>query len=77
MCGEALEVQRRMFDLVRLEDVTGVSGTGVVAWGCVFPDGRAVLRWATQRASSALYDSLEDVEEIHGHGGRTVVRFVP
>ncbi len=75
MCGGAV-VQRRMFDLVRLEDATGVSGTGVVAWGAVFPDGRVALRWATDTASSALYDSLEDLEEIHGHGGRTVVQFV-
>lgn len=67
----------RVFELVRTEDVTGVSGTGVVAWGCQFPDGCTVLRWATEHASTAIYDSVQKVEAIHGHGGRTVVRWVP
>jgi hypothetical protein len=65
----------RTFKLVRTEDVTGVSGTGVVAEGVVFEDGSAAMRWKTETASTAVYDSIEDVERIHGHGGSTKVRF--
>lgn len=61
----------RTFHLERDEDATGISGTGIVAWGCRFPDGTAVLRWATAKASTAVYASLEDLEAIHGHGGLT------
>lgn len=61
------------FDLVRSEDVTGSSGTGIVAHGCIFDDGTVAMRWLTACRSTALYDSIEDVETIHGHNGATVI----
>jgi hypothetical protein len=69
--GDSDERPIRTFRLVRSEDVSGVSGTGAVAWGAVFPDGVAVLRWKTAGGSTAVYDSVEDVERIHGHDGKT------
>lgn len=65
----------RLFKLVRHEDVTGVSGTGVVGEGVQFSDGRCVMRWTTQLSSIALYDSIQDVLCIHGHDGNTAVVF--
>lgn len=66
----------RRFQLVRREDQTGTSGTGVVAYGVLFPDGRAVLRWDTKVNSTVIYDSLDDLTTIHGHDGRTVVHWI-
>jgi hypothetical protein len=66
----------RLFKLVRNEDETGVSGTGEVAGGVIWPDGKVSMRWFTTTASTAFYDSIEDVEEIHGHGGKTQVQFL-
>jgi hypothetical protein len=66
----------RRFQLIRREDETGISGTGVVAYGVAFPDGRAVLRWDTKVNSTVLYESLADLEAIHGHGGKTVVHWL-
>jgi hypothetical protein len=68
--------QRSMgiLELVRQEDVTGVSGTGVVAYGAEFPDGRIVMRWCTGVDSTVIYDSEADLIAIHGHDGRTVLR---
>ena len=66
----------KRFLLVRTEDVSGISGTGTVAEGILFSDGRAVLRWVTRLRSVAVYDSMEDVEAIHGHDGRTTVQWV-
>lgn len=69
----------RLFRLVRDVDVTGVSGTGVVAWGVVFGDGKAVTRWdgtATGIAQTCVWDSIEDVRAIHGHGGATRVEWL-
>ena len=66
----------RPFHLVRNEDQSGISGTGIVAWGVVFPDGHTVLRWNTKWHTTGVYDSLEQMLEIHGHGGMTVVQFM-
>lgn len=33
------------FYLVRHQDVSGVSGTGIVAYGVVLPSGQAVMAW--------------------------------
>lgn len=66
----------RRFKLVRTVDVSGISGTGIVAFGIVFPDGHVAMRWNTGIASTVVYDSIEHVEHIHGHGGNTVIRFI-
>lgn len=65
----------RAFMLNRFEDETGVSGTGAVAEGVEFSDGRVAMRWMTETASVAFYDCIEHVEQIHGHGGKTQVEF--
>lgn len=63
----------RRFELHRVEDKTGVSGTGVIAEGVVFSDGTATLRWKTQYRSTGFYASVDDLEAIHGHGGTTKI----
>jgi hypothetical protein len=63
-----------LFTLQRHVDVSGTSGTGVVAQGVIFDDGTVAMRWLPNGArSTCLYTSIEDVLAIHGHGGRTVV----
>lgn len=64
------------FRLVRHEDETGVSGTGLVADGAMFSDGHAVLRWRTKFKSTTVYASMQDVEAIHGHQGKTHVEWI-
>jgi hypothetical protein len=63
----------RRFLLDRIEDETGVSGTGIVANGIQFDDGTCVMVWLTSTSSVAWYNSIEDVEYIHGHGGKTQI----
>lgn len=70
------EAPIRRFKLVRHEDETGVSGVGIVAYGIKFGDGVCVLRWATGTASTNVYDSLADLEAIHGHAGKTTVEWI-
>jgi hypothetical protein len=67
----------QVFFLTRLEDVSGVSGTGRVAEGAVFSNGRVALVWisAPSIPTMTFYDSIEDVERIHGHEGRTVIEW--
>ena len=61
---------------MRTEDVSEVSGIGCVADGIVFPDGVAVLRWRTAGGSTAVYDSIKSLEMIHGHDGRTKIKYI-
>lgn len=66
----------RRFQLHRDVDVSGVSGTGVVADGVVFPDGTVALRWRGARSSTVVWGSIDDVEAVHGHGGATRLAWV-
>jgi hypothetical protein len=61
----------RRFHLERDVDVTGVSGTGTVAHGVMWPDGTATVRWATDRTSTQHWDRISDGYEVHTHGGNT------
>lgn len=62
----------RTFNLVRHTDVSGISGTGVVAQGVEFNDGTVAMRWTTgEHRSTVLWDDIESVVAIHGHGGAT------
>jgi len=63
------------FSLVRTEDESGVSGTGTVAVGARFPGGRCVVSWLTPVTSVTVYDSVSDVVAIHGHGGKTRLKW--
>jgi len=68
----------RCFQMIRDEDQTGISGTGVVAQGVEFDDGTVVIRWQTHgdsHHSTVVWASLEDARAIHGHGGRTWFQF--
>lgn len=66
----------RRFRLYRDADITGVSGDGHIVDGVQFPDGTVALRWRTNRRSTAIYASMDDVEAIHGHDGATRVEWL-
>lgn len=66
----------RNFELHRTEDPSGISGTGVVAEIVEFSNGKCCVAWDGTLAGVAsviVYDSLGDVERIHGHEGRSVI----
>lgn len=66
----------RRFELQRREDPSGVSGTGAVAEGVQFRDGTVVLRWRSRHLSTAIYDDISTVVDIHGHDGLTTVEWI-
>jgi len=63
----------RRFHLVRSEDVSGVSGTGVVAEGVQFHDGQCVESWFGRLHTIEVAPSVETLLAIHGHDGKTEV----
>lgn len=75
----------RRFVLDRQEDQTGISGTGIVAEGVEFSDGVVALRWIVPEGnpghgyptSVVFHDhGIVSVEQIHGHDGRTMIRWL-
>ena len=66
----------RRFRLIRHHDVSGVSGTGPVAEGVQFTDGAVALRWYGDYPTTTVWDGIESVVAIHGHGGATEVEWI-
>ena len=66
----------KIFRLNRSEDVHDTSGVSPsIAYGVVLNSGKVVLTWRTEYSSVAVYDSVEVLEAIHGHDGKTKVEF--
>ena len=63
----------RRFVLQRDRDLTGVSGTGIVAEGVEFSNGLVALTWTSQWPTSVVFHErgIESVQAIHGHSGAT------
>ncbi|WP_241968358.1 hypothetical protein [Streptomyces sp. ICBB 8177] len=75
--SELPELEPRRFYLQRHLDVTGASGTGVVAWGVAWPDGSASIRWVREPASVVFWPGgVTDAEWVHSHGGATEVVWI-
>jgi len=63
--------------LVRTEDESGVSGTGRVAEVVVSDTGKAVVFWLGEHPSVIIYDNVGEIRAVHGHGGKTEIRWEP
>ena len=67
----------KIFYLKREEDESGISGTGRVAQGFVFDNGKVAVSWLSEHPSITIYDSIGEVHAIHGHGGKTTLEMEP
>ena len=63
----------RTFHLHRTTDVSGVSGTGIVAEGVEFHDGQVVISWLGRFHTLETAPDLKTVLDVHGHDGTTTV----
>ena len=70
-----MSLKVKPFYLLRHDDQSGISGTGIVAIGCQFPNGRIVMQWCSYRTSLEICDSLDNLIEIHGHNGKSEIVF--
>jgi hypothetical protein len=71
----------KTFKLLRTKDVSGTSGTGMVAVG-IEVGGQVLLTWVVlarlgsgmrQIQTLTLFESIQDVQDLHGHGDSTQV----
>lgn len=65
----------KMFTLMRSEDVSKVSGVGLVAEGVQFHDGQVAMSWFGRHHTIEIAPSIADIIEIHGHDAKTVVKW--
>lgn len=65
----------KRFFLQRHQDITGISGTGKVAEGCILHSGKVVMSWLSATPSGCVHESIEAVQKIHGHSGATEIVF--
>jgi hypothetical protein len=66
----------RRFHLDRQKDISGVSGLGKVAEGCLMSDGTTILLWLTKTPSINIYRSIVDLESVHGHQNSTRIIWI-
>ena len=66
----------KRFVLDRREDETGVSGTGCIAEGVLFDNGKCALAWLSRYRSVTVFDNIEELEAVHGHDGKTVIQWI-
>ena len=67
----------KIFYLNRTEDESGVSGTGRIAQGFIFDNGKVCLTWLSEHPSVTVYDNIGEVRAIHGHAGKTELIMEP
>lgn len=63
----------RTGELFRHRDVTGQSGTGVIAQLTQFSNGKVALGWLGKYPTVDVLDDADQVLGIHGHNGATVI----
>lgn len=67
----------RRFILIRHEDISGVSGCGVVAHGVEYDDGHISMQWCDSPSKLPVsFESIDVLLTVHGHGGKTVHRWL-
>lgn len=66
----------RRFLMNRKIDISGLSGTGIVADGVQFSDEQVVLSWRGRHHCISVWPSIEDMIAIHGHEGATEIEWI-
>jgi hypothetical protein len=44
--------------------------------GFQFPTGRVVIEWLVKPFALGIFSSLQELIEVHGHEGKTRVKFI-
>lgn len=70
MKGSGKDMMKRFY-LDRKEDTSGVSGTGIIAYGVIYPSGTVVMEWVTTYGSIAIYKSIDEIQVLHAKKGKT------
>ena len=70
------ETNMRRFKLVRHNDTSGVSGTGIVAEGMEFSSGKVVMSFRSHLGSVQVLDSIKVLKHTSVHKGDTKIVWI-
>lgn len=71
--NQFIDFDVKPFYMNRITDVTGTSGTGIVAQGMITSiDEQVFTVWQSETPSFTIHQSLDAAKFIHGHNGQTV-----
>ncbi len=65
----------RTFIVIRKQDVSGVSGRGVIAEGVEFHDGQVAVSWFGKHHILEVSRDIDTWIAVHGHEGKTVIQW--
>jgi len=76
LCAQGI----RTFTVCRINDESGVSGTGIVIEGITLATGQCVVHWLypAPRGSIAIFDSISDFATVHikpHPGNETIITY--
>lgn len=66
----------KVFRVVRSKDVSGISGTGIIAEGVRFHDGQIAISWFGKHQLTEIGPDIDTWLAVHGHGGLTTVEWL-
>jgi hypothetical protein len=66
----------RRFRLNRIEDVSGTSGTGIIAEGCEFSNGYVAVSWLGLYQRMFVWKNIDDCIYVNGYDGKTLVEWI-
>lgn len=66
----------KRFRLYRNEDKIGISGTGLIADGVQFANGKVCVHWFGETQSIVVWDNIKDMEKVNCHNGSTRIIFL-
>lgn len=66
----------KRFLLNRLVDVSGTSGMGIIAEGCMLPNAKCIIQWHGKYNSLFIWYNIDSCLHINGHGGNTIVEWI-
>ena len=66
----------RRFQLVRKEDVSGVSGIGIVAEGVEWANGMVTMSWLGSYHCIENVGNIHTIFAVHGHHGASTVEWL-
>lgn len=69
------QVPFKRFKLIRTVDVTGISGTGDIAYGVQYPDQSCALFWL-KHGTHGYYKNIGQLRDIHCYNDNARVEWV-
>lgn len=63
------------FKLVRTVDITGISGTGEIAYGVQYPDGSVDLCWL-KHGTHGYYKNIDQIWQIHCYNNNAAIMWM-